>query len=204
MRANGFQDRRIRPLCQLSAKDFTCAGPCRGPVNCRWHERANRQQDASREDLWPAGLGRGVPAARFPAPLRCSFRVDPARKRRAGAPAGLRIPGRHPHGVADDPPGDREARLVRQPVARGVRPGDLRRWAGGAERRGLWLLRRSEDCSGGSDGRSAGRPRRAPGSRTIWAFPKAPAARNSPSERASRPPSSAPRSCSRARACAPR
>src|SRR6267378_1383747 len=41
------------------AKDFTCAGPRHGPVNCRWHERANQRQDASREDLWPAGLGRG-------------------------------------------------------------------------------------------------------------------------------------------------
>src|SRR3979490_537774 len=44
------------------AKDSTCAGSRHGPVNCRWHERANRRQDASREDLWPAGLGRGVPA----------------------------------------------------------------------------------------------------------------------------------------------
>src|SRR5204863_5807373 len=67
------------------------------------HGRARQRKDAPREDLWPPGLGRGVPVARFPAALRCSLRVDPARKRRAGAPAGLRIPGRHPHGVADDP-----------------------------------------------------------------------------------------------------
>src|SRR6267378_7492911 len=60
------------------------------------HGRARQREHAPREDLWPAGLGRGVPAARFPAPLRCPLRVDLARKRRASAPAGLRIPARHP------------------------------------------------------------------------------------------------------------
>src|SRR2546428_12803448 len=46
------------------------------------------------------------------------------------------FPDGTPHGIADDSPGDREARLVRQPVARGARPSDLRRRAGRAERRG--------------------------------------------------------------------
>jgi len=167
------------------------------------HGRARRRKDASREDLWPAGLARGIPAARFPAPLRCSLRVDPARKRRAGAPAGLRIPGRHPHGVADDPPGDREARLVRQPVARGVRPGDLRRGAGGAERRGLWLLRRAEGRSGGAMGdRRAGRGE--PQDRELSRLSRRHQRRGARRARASRPTSSARRSCLRARACAPR
>src|SRR5437588_3775661 len=48
------------------------------------HGRAHQRKDVSREDLWPAGLCGSVPAVRFPAPLRCSLRMDPARKRRAG------------------------------------------------------------------------------------------------------------------------